>query len=159
MARYSYTFMDFSRELSTVVIPVEEPSEVSLNWETIINANEAGMRSAIEGVTLASLQRHSVTVSEEDISDPKPTNQYAQRESGLRVFYHGVTSGEKRNLTIPAPDLTALTLQDNSDLVELEDGGAMAALVTELEANLQIQYGASTEQIEVDRALIVGRNN
>lgn len=160
MAEYSYTLIDRSQERSIVRIPVEEPSEVELDWETIINANEAGFRSALLGITLLELEAHHVLVSSERVVPPTiPASPWANREQGLRVFYVGNTSGEKRNFTIPGPDLAALTLQEGSDLVVLADAGPMAALVTWMESNVFLPYGNADEQVTVTRAVIVGRNN
>lgn len=159
MAQYHYSFIDRSGELSSVTIPVEEPSEAELDWETIINADEGGFRTALEAVTLANLVSHHVLVSQESLSPGVPTSPWANRETGLRIFYEGVTSGDKRNFTVPAPDLDNLTLQEGSDLVVLDDGGIMAALVTEIEAHLLLPYGDADEAVTVTRAVVVGRNN
>ena len=158
MAHYAYTYLDNSGEKSTVIIPVEEPSEVELDWETIVNANEANVRAAINAVTLATLSTHHVVLSEEEISDVLPASQWAQRELKLRVFYVGDTSGNKRTLSIPAPDLGTLTLQAGSDLVDMTAEPA-ATLKTQLEANVLLPYGAGDEPITVTKMMIVGRNS
>lgn len=160
MAQYSYSIRDFSDEYGRVTISVEEPSEAELDWETVINANEGTFRTALNGVILGNVARHHVLVSEELVDDSRPASALAQREFAMRVFVSGVTTSEKRNFTIPTVDIGSLTITPGTDLVELADGGPMAALVTAIESVYFINYpDGSDEQVTVDRAVIVGRNS
>lgn len=154
-AVYHYSLRDYTGEYSNLDIPVTEPTEVGANWETVINTEEATLRSAIQGVTLANIARHYVRLSEETVNDTQPASAFAQRELGLRIFYHDTTTGEKMNRTIAAPDLASLTLQDGTDLVDLT-AEPMASLVSAWETYVESDDGNA---VEVDRAVVVGRNN
>lgn len=155
MANYFYAIRDNSDEIGRLTIPVEEPTEAELDWETIINANEGNFRTALDGVILGNIAAHHVLVSNESPNDVRPASQWAQREFAMRVFLVGNTSGEKRNITVPTVDLDALDVQDGSDLVNLADAGVMAAFVAQLEA----VYLVDDEAYTVERAVIVGRNS
>lgn len=156
MAAYSYSFRDYSDERSSVEIRVEEPSEIGADWETIINANEANVRAALQGVSLANIASHHVRVSEEAPNDTRPASAFAQRELGLRVFYQDDTNAKKSFITVPAPDMANLTLVEGSDQVTLADGGIMAALVSALESYM---YSPDGNAITVTSARVVGRNS
>lgn len=156
MADYVYSLRDYSGEYSTLQLTVTEPTEVGANWETIINTEEATVRAAIQGVTLCNIASHHVRVSSEKPNDAQPASVWAQREMGLRIFYHDDTTGEKFNRTIAGPDLANLTLVSGSDQVQLADGGIMAALVSALETYVESPDGNA---IVVDSAWIIGRNS
>lgn len=158
MAYYSFSIRDNSDEYGRLIIPVEEPT--SLNYETIIATNQASFESALDGVVLGNIARASVTVNEDTVNDTRPASQFAQRELGMRVFIIGASSGKKANFTVPSPDLNALTLQEGTDLVDLDDAGVMAAFVTQVEALARIYApDGSSEAVTVERAVIVGRNS
>jgi len=89
-------------------------------------------------------------------SDTVPSDNFAQREIGLRVFLTDDVNGRKSHFTIPGPDLEALTILDGTDFVDLADAGIMATLVAAVEADAQSVDGNA---VSVQRAVIVGRRN
>lgn len=153
MPTVQFSIRDWSDEYSSVAFPIAEPIGT-----TTYADHEAGplatFRSAVDGVTLGTIAREWERVYEGG-NDQRPASALAQREFGLRVFYELDTSGEKRNLTIGAVDIAALQVDGGSDLVELADGGPMAALVSAMEAEMEV----NGETITVTRAQIVGRNS
>lgn len=153
MTAVSFSVRDWSDEYGRVEFPIADQAgtQTVADIDTTILAN---LRTAVDGVTLGNIARESVRLLEGG-NDARPASALAQREFGLRVFYHLNTSGEKRNLTIPAVDIAALTIAGGGDIVELADGGPMAALVTEIESLVVV----GGEAVTVDRAVIVGRNS
>lgn len=155
MGKISISVRDYSSEIGNMGFPIAETG-------TDTQADYAALATAVEGlleaVMLGTIARKAVTIAE-DTSLSEPGSPFAQRELGVRVFLAGISSEQTYTITIPTPDLAALTLVDDSDLVVLADGGVMAALVTWLEANLAYPYGAGTESVSVDRAVVVGRNS
>lgn len=143
MARAIYTYADYDGERSSV----------SINIDSL--ANEASVRSAVEGVSIGVLQQVTKVDSITQISSDNASSQWAQREVGLRVYLSDDVNGESGYVTIPCPDLDTLTLDTAGD-VTLADASVMAALVTALET-----YGESRDgnAVTVVRASIVGRNN
>jgi hypothetical protein len=142
MARINFTIRDFSSELSSVSIPTADGTP------------RAALQTVIDAVTLGVIAKYSITEDVVAVSGDVPVSPYAQRELGLRIHVTDNVNAETGYFTIAAPDLTALTLA--GDEVVLADGGAMAALVTELQASGRSRYG---NPITVNRAEVVGRNN
>lgn len=156
MAKYVYTFRDYSDELSTLELNVTEPTEVGMNWETVVNTEEAIVRAALQGVSLGNIAKHHVRLSEEAPNDARPASAWAQRENGLRVFYQDATTGDKYHFTVPAPDLASLTFVEGSDQIVLADGDIMAALVSAIETYVESPAGNA---VTVTSAWAVGRNS
>lgn len=149
----SFSIRDWSDEYGRVQFPMADQA----GTETVANLDTnqlATFRSAVQGVSLGTVARESVRILEGG-NDTRPASALAQREFGLRVFFELNTSGEKRNLTIPAIDIASLTVDGGSDLVELADAGPMAALVSAIETYVSI----NGESVTVTRALVVGRNS
>lgn len=114
----------------------------------------AGLRSAVDDVTLGNIARESVTILSGG-NDANPGNVLAQRELGIRVFMQNDVSQDKFNVTIPCADLASLTIEQGGDIVTLADGGPMAALVTAIETHAR----KDGETVTVTKALVVGRNS
>lgn len=157
MGWLSFSLRDWSDEYTNVRIEIAEPAGGDL--VSTVTAKQTALQSAIEGVTLGTVARKYAAIAYSKAGDVRPASELAQRESGLRVFFQGDTSGEKGNITIGTVDLSVLTIAGGGDIVTLADGGVMAALVTALEANMVMPYGATTEDITVTEAVIVGRNS
>lgn len=121
---------------------------------------ETGLRAVVDPLILGVIAKSSVSIEYLE-NDGVPLSNFAQREIGLRILMTGDSSSDNFSLTIPTPDLDALTILDNSDDVELADAGVMAALVAWIEANVEPSFGADpdTETVTVRRAYVVGRNN
>lgn len=153
MPTVQFSIRDWSDEYSSVAFPIAEPLGTTTYADHEVGPL-ATFRTAVAGVTLGTIAREWERVYEGG-NDQRPASPLAQREFGLRVFYELDTSGEKRNLTIGAVDIAALTVDGGSDLVELADGGPMAALVSAMESEMEV----NGETITVTKAQIVGRNS
>lgn len=153
MARVNISVRDFSDEYGRVTFELAE--ELGTATVSDIDTNKlTPLSSAVAGVSLGAVARESYTMLEGG-NDQRPASQFAQRELGLRIFYHGTTSGEKRNITIPAPDLAALSFPAGGDLADIT-AAPLSTLVAEIEANVVIN---GSEAVVVDRAVVVGRNS
>lgn len=141
MARVIYNFADHGGEKSSV----------GFNLNTL--ANEGALRTAVDGVSIGQLQKATLVDSEVQISSANAASEWAQVELGLRLHLADSVNGESGYVTIPCPDLATLTV--DGDNVTLADAGVMAALVTEVEANVLSRDGNA---VTVERATVVGRN-
>lgn len=141
MARVVYNYADHGGEKSSV----------GMNLDDL--ANEAALRTAVEGVTIGVLQKATKVDSVDQVSSSNAASQWAQVELGLRITMNDATTGEQGYVTIPCPDLDNLTVVE--DVVTLADAGVMAALVTQIEAHVLSRDGNA---VTVERAEIVGRN-
>lgn len=157
MGWLSFSLRDWSDEYTNVRIEIAEPAGGDL--VSTVTAKQTALQSAIEGVTLGTVARKYAAIAYSKTGDVRPASDLAQRENGLRIFFQGDTSGNKGNITIGTVDIASLTVAGGGDEVTLADGGVMAALVTALEANMVMPYGASTEDITVTSAFLVGRNS
>lgn len=113
-------------------------------------------KSTTDAIILGVQSHEKVTIYDTVLSSAVPTNPFAQREIKMLVSYVGDTTGRKRSLEIPTPDLTALTLT-GKDEVTLVDGGVMEAWVTAFEAIARMPDD-DAETVTVTGAEIVGRN-
>lgn len=156
MAYTSFTLRDYGGELSRVGVSVVEPAG-AITVTTLLGII-SDLKAAIEGVSLGVVAQEGLTLGVDRDAD-FPVSELAQREHGLRIFFHGDTYGEKGNITIPCVDIASLTVIANTDLVDLADAGVMAALVGQLETYGVISANGNEDTITVDRAVIVGRNS
>ena len=150
MAQLVATFIDKSRERSVVTMPIDDQGgSVTI---TDIGSFVTTLESALNGVSLATLYSIAFRQQFVDDEDATPASPYAQREAGIRIFYHD-TAGSKRTVTVPAPDMANCDLVAAGDEFDLTDT-EMAALVTWIEANVTVDGNAVT----VDKAVYIGRN-
>lgn len=144
--------LDRSGEPSTIKMRI--PAQAGAVTITEIISFATSLNTALEAITLMTVaqiyfQQDLLTV------DPSvPTDDYANRETGARVFFHNDTTGDKGRITVPAPDLANVARGSANDEFDLTDT-EMAALVTWMESN----YDLRGESITVDKALFVGQNN
>lgn len=155
MAYVSLTIRDYSDELSNIRIPIDEVDPLV---DDIVELDDelTDLAAAINAVTLGNIARQSLTVFETAPNDARPASPWAQRETGLRIYYQ--TTGDpvrKGTVTVPAPNLDALTIPGGTDEVTLADSGAMAALVSALETHMEVDGQAVT----ITKAVVVGRNS
>lgn len=145
-------FRDHSDEYSTmsVLVPDLDGADV---W-TVITGLGNGLESAAEALSLATLVSINYRQGSIAEDDTRPASAFAQRESGLRLFYSDDVDGSKYNVTLAAPDLSIVADPgtDDVDLTITE----VAALVSWLETNAISPNG---NPITVDRAVLVGRNS
>lgn len=116
------------------------------------------LKTAIDNLTLGVLARDLWVGDSTNISDLVPASPFAQREIGLRFHYTGDTTNKAYFVTLPCPDLAAVTYIGDTDDVLLADAGVVAAMVTAMET-IGRTPDDDTETITVQRAEVVGRNN
>lgn len=151
MAELVAQFMDKSGEVSTVVMKIAD--QIGATTMTAVIAFGTTLETELEAISLLRLQniwfRQSLITEDPGL----PTSEYANRENGIRVFFHNDTSNEKGRVTIPGPDLVNVARAAGSDLFDLADT-ELASLITWMEANLEFDG----ESVTVDRAVYIGRN-
>ena len=150
---YSMGFLDFSDEKSSVSFPVATPSGAAYDFDAFVATLDA-IGDAVEAISLCTRGKESVLVDVAAGSITLPADAHAQREVGLRIFYHDATTQKRYHVTIPGPDLDTVASQgyDNVDWSITE----MATLETALEANMLSPVGNA---IVIDSGRIVGRRS
>jgi hypothetical protein len=153
-SKVTVSFRDHSNEVGRTQFLLDEIAGDGSNYAALVTAAST-IQGAIDDITLLDDAGYQLA----DIlgSDPGsiPASNLAQREYGLRIYLVD-NQGWKGTMTIPGPDLSALTIPEGGDAVTLADASVMAALVTALEADAISPDGNA---VEVVRARVVGRNN
>lgn len=140
-------------ELSGIAIPSYQVDAANLaTWLT----GWGDLKTAIGAICIGVLAHEKVTIYDTVLSSAVPTSPYAQRELKMLVRYQGASTGRKRSMEVPCPNLEALTLT-GKDNVLLADGGVMASFVAAFEAIARMPDD-DTENVIVSGAEIVGRN-
>jgi len=137
-----------------------EPTRTSWHSPTLTAANlvaqtaiQDAIRLAIEAISLCNEDKLTAALVMHSATPTRPTNPNAQRELAVKVFYVDNVNGRTGTMTIPGPNLTALTLVN--DEVVLADGDVMADFVTAFE----FANSRDGNNITVTAARLVGRNN
>lgn len=147
----TYKIIDFSGEYSSVafnISPIDEETWVAVDLQVL------ALQTAIAALTAGNVAQRSLTAYTVPVNDTYPTEQYAQRETGLRLFYKDNVNGKKFHVTIPAPDL-ALIAEEGSDMVDMSNS-IVGALVAAMEAVVVSPYGNG---VTFYRGAIIGRRN
>lgn len=152
--RATLSYRDYSNELSRLSLNFATLQAGGGNFDAVTGLVD-DVAAAILAVTDLVAAGSSIAHPIEDDTGGMPAGEAAQRERGIRIYYHD-TAGKKHSFTIPGIDYTAITVPQGSDAVVLDDAGAMAALVTALEAGVKSPLGNA---ITVDRAVVIGRNS
>lgn len=140
-------------ELSGIQVPSYQIDAANLaTWLT----GWGTFKTATDAIILGVQAAEKVTIYNTVLSSAVPASPFAQRELKMLVSYVGDDTGRKRNIEVPTPDLTSLTLT-GKDEVTLLDGGIMEAWVTAFEAIARMPDDDS-EEVTVTGAEIVGRN-
>lgn len=153
MSLANISYLDFSGEKSSVSFNVATPSGATYDWDAL-EAIVDGIGDAIDAVCLCTRGNDTIRVVAQVGSQALPTDEEAQRELGLRIFYLDTTTQKKYHITIPGPAL-ALMVSAGFDQVDWS-GTEMAALETALEANMLSPDGNA---ISIQSGYIVGRRN
>lgn len=153
MSLATIRYLDFSNEYSSVAFNVATPSGATFDWDALAAVVD-GIGDVIDDVCLCTRGPDWIRVELQTGSVALPTAEEAQRELGLRIFYHDTTTNKKYHITIPGPDLS-LMASAGFDIVDWS-GTEMAALEAALEANMLSPVGNA---ISVDTGAIVGRRN
>ena len=154
MAKASWSYRDKSDEMSNVELTVADVSAGGADFDAVM-ADVAALGAAFLAATEC-VQAREMFNQAVDIKDPAtPTDVFAQRESGLRIFYADDSTGEVYHVTLPGPDWDSIDLLPNTDLADLTDT-EVAAIVTAIEANALSPVGNA---VSVLRAVAVGRHS
>lgn len=157
MAYVTFSVRDYSDEYGKFRCFVAEPAGGDLisTHET----KQTALQTAIGNVILGNIAKTTLVINELG-TDERPASALAQREFGLRVFFVSDTSAQSGHITIPTIDIASLTVVPGTDLVTLDDGDVMAALVAAMEAAMVYRFANGDEEtITVTEAVIVGRNS
>ncbi len=129
------------------------PQAGATAWSAIEIIADAFM-SAVDDLTLGVVVKTAVQQNTDEQEDIPAVSAFAQRELGLRFFFHDDTTFVKGSMTVPAPDLANIDLESDGDTADLTDT-EVAAMVTWLET-YAVLNGSS---VVVDRAVVVGRSS
>lgn len=150
-SQITFNVRDFSDEYSTVTFNVEDIDETT--WAATDLA-VGTIQTALDALTIGNIA--SRTLSQKTlVDDSRPANAFAQRESGLRLFWQDTVNFQKGHVTVPCPDLS-LVADAGTDEVDITGVAVVSALVTAIEAVAVSPYGNS---IEFYRGIIVGRRS
>jgi hypothetical protein len=152
MSQLSVTYRDYSRETSNVGLLFADVAAGGANFDTVVGL----MGDVVDAINDLTLCVQAKVAINQDLESPDPaiaTDEYAQREFGLRVFYTDDVNGKTFFFTIPGPDMSNLSVVPGTDLVDLSDT-EMAALITAVEAGCKSPYGNA---ITVRRGIVIGR--
>lgn len=150
----SWTYRDKSRENSSIQLPVPDVSAGGADFDAVM-ASVAAVGAAIATMTQC-VQARENYFQEVDAVDPAiPTEDDAQREFGLRVFYTDDVNGKQFHFTIPGPDWAQVDTVAGTDLADLSAGG-LPALITAVDGNVISPYGNA---VTLRRAVVVGRRS
>lgn len=150
----SYSYRDRSREMSTIQLNFADIAAGGANFDAVEAAID-GIGDDIEALTVCVQATERLTQVVTTKSAIVPTDDLANRESGLRVFYTDDTTGEIYHFTIPGPDWALIVVFPNTDLADLTDE-PLATLVSAVESDVLSPVGNS---VTVLRAVVVGRRN
>lgn len=143
---YGLTIADYSHELSMARFYVAP---------TIDTTGQLALQNAVSGISLGVIQTANLTISTV-VSGSYPTDQLAQRELKVLVGYSDDVNGKKYTMTVPAPDVSLLTIAAGTDLIDITTGTEVLALVSAIETYGRSELGNA---ITVNYMRLVGRNN
>ena len=155
MAKASWSYRDRSQEISSVELTVADVSAGGADFDTVM-ADVAALGAAIANISNCIQARESFIQAVDTKNPASTSDEYANRESALRVFYGDTVTGEVYHVSIPGPDWNNIDMEPNTDLADLTDP-EVAALVVALEANadllrgiagLNLSVAPATEKIE-----------
>lgn len=154
MGKASWSYRDESDEISTVELTLPDISAGGTDFDAVM-ASVATLGAALIDVT-GCVQAREVYNQVVDAKNPAtPNNDFAHRESGLRVFYADDVTGEVYHITVPGPEWNDIVSLPNTDLADLTDE-PVATLVAAIESDALSPVGNA---VSVLRAVHVGRHN
>jgi hypothetical protein len=151
MASYTVRVRDYSDEYTSLSLNVGDLA--SLDTISVAEGHAGDLATALDALMLGTIVGIGFNQTADEGADTRPASGEAQREKGMRFFFHEETNNRKGSFTVPTADFGTYA-QPGTDLVDLDDV-AIAALVTWVEANVEIDGIA----VVVDRAVLVGRNS
>lgn len=142
-------------------IPRQESTNTSVAITTLNAGNLVAqtalisdLENALEGICIGNPARSEIVLNRTVISTAPASDPFAQRETKWLIRYHGVTLGEKFQVTLGTADLDQLT--GNSEFLDLTAGTGLA-LKTAWEAIVK-SPGDGAEGTVLDSVQFVGRN-
>ena len=151
-SQVNFTIRDFSDELSGVQFNIDDVDETS--W-VATQTQIAAVQSALAALTIGTIARRSLVAENVAVNDVRPVNPFAQRETGLRLFYQDTNNQKRYHLTIPCPDLL-LVGSGGTDDVDLSGVSVVNAIVNALEIFMRSPDGGP---VNFYRGTIVGRRS
>lgn len=149
------TFRDIDGELSTFQLNNGAITSTSIAG---FLADYGNLKNALEALSLAVLAKDQWVGDRTVIDDSLPTNNFAQRELKLKFTMIGDNGGAPFYRTLPAPDLSLITIIPNSGgAVDLTAGTELPAVITAIEA-IGRHPDSDQETVTVTRVEVVGRN-
>lgn len=149
------TFRDRSKEQSKVTL--HNAPITALNIADFLS-DYGDLKVAMAALSLGVLYRDLWVGDSTLLDESIPTDPYAQREIGLRFHYIGNTTMKKFFITLPAPNLSLVTYDGQTDQVDITQGAEVIALVAAIEA-IGRSPDDDAENITVVSAEVVGRNS
>lgn len=156
---YTHTIAD--NTLKNNGQPETTSTEVAIT--TLTAANVVAQQSlindlavAIAGITLGQVNKDTVTFNRIPGVPGPSSNPLAQRENKYLVRYHDATTYDKMSVSYGTADLSLLA--NNSEFLDLTDGGPIEAFVTAFEAVVKSNFDP-THAVVVDSIQFVGRNS
>jgi hypothetical protein len=153
MAKVTLAYQDYSSEPSRTTMHFPDPSGATYDWAQLILDVDA-LNDAIEAVTLCERGPENIAVQLATGTSATPSDEDAQREAGLRVFYQDQVNGRKGNFTIPGPQKSLMGVQ-GTDLVDWS-GAEMVTLESMIETHCVSRDGNA---IQILFGKLIGRNN
>ena len=151
MALATFKIIDYSGEYSNVAMNIPDIDES--NYVTI-NGFVLALQTAIVALTAGNVASRQLTAYSVPVNDSFPANEFAQKETGLRLFYKDTVNAKKFHITIAAPDL-ALVAVEGSDFVDMSLS-VVAAVTDAMEVFMVSPYG---NPVSFYKGVIVGRKN
>jgi len=141
-----------SPETTTFRVPV-----VALTAANVVaqQALLATLGTATAGITLGVVNKTTTTLADTPGNPGPSSNPLAQREQKWFVRYHDAVNYKKFDVSIGTADTSLLT--NNSEFLDLSDGGPIEAFVDAFEAVVKSPYD-DTHAVVVDSIQYVGRN-
>lgn len=153
MSKATIRWRDYSGEYSSTAFNLDDPSGATYDWAALEGALDA-VGDAMEAVTFCTRGKESIAAQVTLGSDAYPTDEEAQRELALRIFYQDDVTGKKYHVSLPGPQLP-LMVSLGFDVVSWS-GAEMIALETAFEANVLSPDGNA---VSIVTGTIVGRRN
>ena len=154
MAKASWSYRDRSNEISTVELNVPDVAAGGANFDAVIASLEA-LGAGILTITECNQSREHFVQAVDAKSHVVPTDNQANRESALRVFYTDDVTGDIYHISIPGADWTVIDMLPGTDFADPADE-PLATFITTFEANAKSPVGNAVSFL---RAVQVGRRN
>lgn len=150
-SKINFSVRDFSDEYSNFGINIADVDEV--NWVATDTAVGV-IQTALAALTVGNIASRQLVAYNETVNDTRPSNAFAQRETGLRLHYQDDVTGKKYHVTVPAPDLS-LIAEGGTDDVDMT-----LSIVSTLTAAIEaVAVSPEGNGITFYRGTIVGRRS